>query len=96
MPKRAVQLEAFDFEGESILRQVYPKGEWYEKTHAIIDSDAERARLRIARIRGEQYDHNGTLEVTWDLSYAENGALREERVWRQDGSTEHNHFPGRG
>ncbi len=93
MLRRAVQIEAFDQEGRSIFWQIYPKSEWYEKAHDIVDSDTERARLRITRIKGEQFDRDGIVEVRWDLSYSDDGVLKEERVWRQDGATEHNVFP---
>lgn len=83
-PTRSVRIEAFDSAGISILRRVFPKNDWYEHLHPIIDSDAERVRLHVTMIRGEQYDSDGELEVSWELLYSQDGRLIGEKVWHKD------------
>lgn len=91
--RRAVTIEAYDSNGASVLRHTFSNSEWYENTHPLIDSDEERARLHISRIDGVQYDAIGDVATRWSLTYGKTGALVEERVWRQDGSTASTRFP---
>ncbi len=88
----AVEIEAFDAERQFVLRQVLSTYEWYEGTHPIIDSDEERARLRVAHIEVREFNDNGDLEVTSSLEYSDNGALTERHTRRKDGSTDHKTF----
>src|SRR5579862_6680646 len=91
--RRAVEIEEYDPMGKSVFRHVFLTREWYENLHPIIDSDEERVRLNISRIQGVQYDANGDVATRWSLIYGDTGALVEERVWRQDGSTDYTNFP---
>jgi hypothetical protein len=90
--KGVVEIEAYTSEKKLVLRQVFPLHEWYEQSHPIVDSDDERARLRVSSMQGKQYDDNGDLEQYWSNTYAESGAIMGMRVWRKDGSRQDFHF----
>lgn len=90
--KGAVEIEAYDKERKLVHRQVISTYDWYEELHPLIDSNEERARLRVSRMQVKQYDDNGDLEAFSSLVYADNGVLEAMRVWRKDGSTEQTHF----
>lgn len=92
MPRRAVEIDAYDPFGKSVFRHIFSNREWYENVHPIIDSDKERVRLNISHIEGVQYDANGDVVIRWSLTYGDTGALAEERVWRQDGPTDYTRF----
>lgn len=102
----AIEIEAFNAERQLVLRQILSTYEWYEGIHPLIDSDEERAHLQVTHIEVKEFNDNGELEATSSLEYTDSGVLQERfthrkdglidhRVWRQDGSTEHNRFPGR-
>ena len=87
-----VRFHALDNNGAPVLQEILGTYEWYEHLHPVIDSDAERSRLKIGRICGEQYDVQGNLVMRWSNSYLADGRIFDEEITGQDGTTERRTF----
>jgi hypothetical protein len=77
-----VEIEAYDASKRLVHRELWSTYQWYEDLHPIIDTDEERARLKVWAIQGKQYDDQGNLVRFWQATYAPDGALIEDRVWK--------------
>lgn len=103
-PKVDVEVEGYGIDARLIIRQGFTTYNWYEERHSLIDENEERRRLGVVEIRGRQYAEDGSLSSEWHALYTETGAIRELRdqhedgtsdirIWREDGTIEHIHFP---
>ncbi len=65
-------------------RQTISRYDWYEEPHSLIDTEEERARLKVRRIDGVQIDELGEIEKSWRVLYAEDGSIVKEYGWAQE------------
>jgi len=85
-PRDLARLCAYDADGELVLREELPLGEYYEELHALIDSEEFRRERGVARVVGELFDVDGTRVQHIDNHYSSTGELARSRILHDDGT----------
>jgi len=77
--------QAFNSNGAKVLEAAHTSGEWYDGEHPIIDNDEERVRMQVERIKGHQFEPDGSHHSTWENRYNSAGHLIDSHTWNAAG-----------
>ena len=77
---------AFGGNGDVILRKDMSYEDYYGGGCKLIDDDAYRAKLGIARVAGEIYDSRGDLQQSFENRYNESGQYVGGKAVHADGT----------